>query len=225
MSAFSRMEVYTGLYRTGLLPLFYNRDIDTAFSITAACINGGAAAVEFTNRGDFAIDVFSALVKRCAKEFPGAVIGVGSVSDPYTAALFISHGAAFVVGPSFNADTARLCNRKRIAYIPGCMSVTEIQTAEESGCEIIKIFPGETLGPEFIKAVKGPLPNTSLMPTGGVLPEEKSLKEWFDAGAACVGLGSQLIKKEYVDGGAFYRIEEQVKKCLQSISAVKPAAK
>jgi 2-dehydro-3-deoxyphosphogluconate aldolase / (4S)-4-hydroxy-2-oxoglutarate aldolase len=206
----------------GMVPLFYNGKVDSARNIATALANGGAHALEFTNRGDFAIDVFGDLVKQSANDNPDLIIGVGSVEDAATAALFIAHGANFVVGPSFDEETARLCNRRKIAYMPGCGTVTEITNAEEWGVEVVKLFPGETVGgPDFVKAVLGPRPWSRLMPTGGVNPEDENLRSWFSAGVACVGLGSKLIRPDWIKAGNFDAIQDLTRNALQMIQSIR----
>lgn len=214
MARYRRLETLVTIEKTGIIPLFYSQDIAAAKGILSACVKGGAPVVEFTNRGDFAADVFAELELFAKKELPGLILGAGSIVDAPTAALYISRGANFIVGPCFSEEVARLCNVRRIPYMPGCMTLTEIQKAAEFGCEIAKIFPGETAGPEFIKAVKGPIPHASLMPTGGVQPTKESLAAWFGAGASCVGLGSQLISKELVEKKDFLTLEKKVAECV-----------
>ena len=214
MARYRRLETLVTIEKTGIIPLFYHHDVTAAKGIVTACVQGGAAAVEFTNRGDFAIDIFSELELFAKKELQGLILGAGSIVDAPTAALYISRGANFIVGPCFSEDVARLCNLRRIPYMPGCMTLTEIQRAHEFGCEIVKVFPGETAGPAFIKAVKGPIPHASLMPTGGVQPTRESLASWFGAGAACVGLGSQLISKELIEKKDFGSLGKKVSECV-----------
>jgi 2-dehydro-3-deoxyphosphogluconate aldolase / (4S)-4-hydroxy-2-oxoglutarate aldolase len=220
MARFDRLTVFNTILADGLVPLFYNNSPDAAKKIASALGAGGCRTLEFTNRGDFAIEVFSELAKHCIAANSDLILGVGSVEDAATAALFIAHGANFVVGPHFNEEIARLCNRRKIAYLPGCASVTEIATAEEWGAEIVKVFPGETIGgPAFVKAVLGPRPWSRIMPTGGV--DEGNLREWFNAGVACVGMGSHLIRGEWVKGGNFDAIEAQVRTVLDHISHIR----
>ncbi len=222
MARFDRLTVLNTILADGLVPLFYHSSVDTTQQVGAALAKGGAHALEFTNRGDFAIDVFSALAKQSAKDNPDLMIGVGSVEDAPTAALFIAHGANFVVGPSFDEETARLCNRHKIAYMPGCGTVTEIAKAEEWGVEIVKVFPGETVGgSDFVKAVLGPRPWSRLMPTGGVNPEEENLRSWFSAGVACVGMGSKLIRSDWIKAGNFGAIQDLTQNALQMIRSVR----
>ena len=181
---------------SGIVPLFYHPEIDVARSVLKACYDGGARLMEFTNRGDFALEIFTDLIKYSIKELPGMIIGIGSVSDAASASQFMLQGANFIVTPVFRKDIAIVCNRRKVLWSPGCGSLTEISIAEEMGCELVKLFPGNIYGPGFIKAIKGPQPWTSIMPTGGVTIEEGNLRTWFEAGVTCVGLGSKLISKE-----------------------------
>ena len=199
MARFDRLAVLNAIVDSGLVPVFYNSDLEVAKQIVAACAEGGATVVEFTNRGDRAWEVFTPLVEWVEKAQPKLILGVGSVIDAPTAALYISSGANFVVGPVLNAEVARLCNRRKIAYMPGCGSASEISQAEELGVEIVKVFPGTQVGgPGFVKAILGPTPWTRIMPTGGVDASEESIRAWFEAGVACVGIGSRLITRQLV---------------------------
>jgi 2-dehydro-3-deoxyphosphogluconate aldolase/(4S)-4-hydroxy-2-oxoglutarate aldolase len=222
MARFDRMTVLNAVLQEGLVPLFYNKNVETAQLIAAAMAMGGGHVLEFTNRGDFAIEVFSALVKHCAQAHPDLIVGTGSVEDAPTAALYIAHGSNFIVGPNFNAEVARVCNRRKIPYVPGCATATEIATAEEWGAEIVKIFPGGTVGgPAFVKAVLGPRPWTRIMPSSGVSPDEENLRGWFQAGAACVGMGSNLVRKEWVQAGNFDAIQQKVTTALDLIRSIR----
>ncbi|MBT3671054.1 MAG: bifunctional 4-hydroxy-2-oxoglutarate aldolase/2-dehydro-3-deoxy-phosphogluconate aldolase [Chloroflexi bacterium] len=214
MAKHNRMQVLTNMIETGLIPVFYNKNIETAEKIIKACLDGGIRSIEFTNRGDQAHIVFGELIRRFEDD-ERCILGVGSVLDPGTASLYIQLGANFVVGPVLNPEVAKICNRRKIAYSPGCGSLTEISTAEELGVEICKIFPGKQVGgPEFVKAIRGPMPWTRLMPTGGVSPTKENLKEWFDAGVACVGMGSKLVTKEAVSAGDFSSITQKARQSL-----------
>jgi 2-dehydro-3-deoxyphosphogluconate aldolase/(4S)-4-hydroxy-2-oxoglutarate aldolase len=204
MARFKRLQVLNTMIKTGLVPVFYSADLEVAKAVAGACVEGGCPVLEFTNRGDHAWEVFSALETYCAKAHPQLVLGVGSIVDPGTASLYINCGASFVVGPMLNADVAKACNRRKVAYSPGCGSASEVSTAEELGCEIVKIFPGESVGgPTFVKSLLGPCPWSCIMPTGGVDATPESLKAWFDAGVVCVGMGSNLITKELLKAGDY----------------------
>lgn len=221
MARFTRLEVYNTMINTGLVPVFYNADVEVAKKVVEACSAGGAKVVEFTNRGDFAPEVFKQLSQYFGKTSPEIILGAGSVIDEPTAALYIAYGANFVVGPLLNETIARLCNRRKVAYIPGCGSVSEISYAEELGAEIVKIFPGDSVGgPGFVKAVLGPCPWTRIMPTGGVDATEESIKAWFEAGVSCVGIGSKLIRKDLVAAGNWAEITALVRQVVDWIKNV-----
>jgi 2-dehydro-3-deoxyphosphogluconate aldolase/(4S)-4-hydroxy-2-oxoglutarate aldolase len=199
MTLSARLEVLVTVVETGVLPLFYTDDADRASRITGALRSGGARAIEFTDRGAGAWSVFSTLTASAARHDPEAILGAGSIRDAYAADRFIAAGARFIVGPSFNAEVARLCNRRRVPYLPGCATPTEIVTAEESGVELVKVFPGDSLGASFVRAIRGPLPETQVVVTGGVAATEASVNEWIGAGAACLGFGSALVSRAHTD--------------------------
>lgn len=215
MARFDRLTVYQTLIGTGLVPLFYSGDVAEAKAVASAVADGGAPVLEFTNRGEKALSVFAEVVNAN----PKVIVGVGSVLDAPTAALFIAHGANFIVGPVFNPEVARLCNRRKIAYMPGCGSASEISTAEEYGVEIAKVFPGESVGgPGFIKAILGPMPWSRLMPTGGVEATPESIGQWIKAGSVAVGLGSNLMRKEWLTARNYDAIRDLTRQCLTYVS-------
>lgn len=219
MARYTRLQVYDAMLTTGLVPLFYHDDPMVAQEIVKAVSNGGARVLEFTNRGEKALPVFSHVNSYIVDTKLPIILGVGSVVDAPTAALYIAHGANFIVGPLFNPEVARLCNRRKIAYLPGCATVAEISAAEEAGVEIVKVFPGETVGgPAFIKAVLGPLPWTRLMPTGGVEATRESVQSWLKAGACCVGLGSNLVRKDWVAVKNYQAMQETTSSILKWIA-------
>lgn len=215
MARFTRLEVLNTLIDTGLVPLFYHPDVEVSREVVKAVLAGGARVLEFTNRGDFAHQVFTELSQYCAREAREMVLGVGSVVDAPTAAMYMASGANFVVGPNLNPEVARVCNRRKVTYMPGCATVNEIGQAEELGVEICKIFPGGSVGgPGFVKAVLAPCPWTRIMPTGGVEATEESVKAWINAGAACIGMGSNLIRKEWLASKDWDAIASNVRRVL-----------
>lgn len=221
MAQYSRIEVVKVMQETGMVPLFYHSDIELGKKVLKACYDGGARLMEFTARGDFAFEVFSELNKFAIKELPGMIMGVGSITDAGAASMFMQMGANFIVTPSLREDIAIVCNRRKVLWSPGCGSLTEINKAEELGCEVVKLFPGSTYGPGFVKAIRGPQPWTSVMPTGGVSTEESNLKGWFDAGVTCVGMGSKLISKTILEKKDYKGLEELVKNTLEIIRRLK----
>jgi len=221
MAKFSKLDVLQMVKTQGMMPLFYHPDLTIGKQVIKACYEGGARLLEFTNRGDFAHEVFGELNKYCAQELPEMIMGVGSINDAGTASLFMQLGANFIVSASLREDIAKVCNRRKVPYMPGCGTLTEIGKAEELGCDIVKLFPGSVYGPGFIKAIKGPQPWTNIMPTGGVAPTEENLSAWFDAGAICVGMGSKLIAKQLIKDGDFEQLKIKTTEALQIIQDVK----
>jgi 2-dehydro-3-deoxyphosphogluconate aldolase/(4S)-4-hydroxy-2-oxoglutarate aldolase len=222
MAQYSRLEVAEAMKETGLVPLFYHPDIEISKEVVKACYDGGARLLEFTARGDFAHEVFGELVKYATKELPGMILGVGSVTDGAAASRFMSIGANFIVTPVLREDIAIVCNRRKVLWSPGCGTLNEIARAEELGCEIVKLFPGDIYGPNFVKGIKGPQPWTSIMPSGGVSPNEENLGAWFKAGVTCVGMGSQLIKK---NGKGIYDLAEISRLVALSLAIIQRASK
>ena len=221
MAQYTRIEVASIMKEQGMVPLFYHPNIPLGKKILKACYDGGARLLEFTARGDFAYEVFLELHKYAIKELPGMVMGVGSITDAAAASLFMQMGANFIVTPSLREDIAKVCNRRKVLWSPGCGTLTEINNAEELGCEIVKLFPGATYGPGFVKAIKGPQPWTSIMPTGGVSTEETNLKGWFDAGVTCVGMGSKLISKAVLEKEDYDGLKIKVKETLALIKKLR----
>lgn len=221
MAKYNKMQVLSAMKETGMVPVFYHEDIETAKAVAKACHEGGVRAFEFTNRGDFAHEVFGELVKFANRELPGTIIGVGSVVDPGTAALYIQLGANFVVGPLFNPAIAPVCNRRLIPYCPGCGSVSEIGAAQELGCDLCKVFPGDVLGPAFVKGLRAPMPWSQIMVTGGVRPTRENLEGWFKAGVTCVGMGSNLFPKDVMEAGDWGKITELCRSALEIIKEVR----
>lgn len=221
MAKYNKLQVIQTFKDTGIVPVFYNADVEVAKNVVKACYEGGIRAFEFTNRGDFAQEVFAELVKFANKELPGMIMGVGSVVDPATAALYIQLGANFVVGPVFNPAIAPICNRRLIPYSPGCGSVSEVSAAQEAGCDVCKVFPGDVLGPAFVKDLRGPMPWSQIMVTGGVKPEKSNLEAWFKAGATCVGMGSNLFPKDAIAAKDWGRITALCKEAIEIVKQVK----
>ncbi|MCP9199082.1 bifunctional 4-hydroxy-2-oxoglutarate aldolase/2-dehydro-3-deoxy-phosphogluconate aldolase [Gramella sp. GC03-9] len=221
MKNYSRAEIAVLFKETGLVPLFYDKEAETVKKVVKALYEGGARLFEFTSRGDFAHEVFSEVVKYSQKECPEMLLGVGSVTDGAEASRYIAMGAKFVVSPVFRKDVVKVCNRRKVLYLPGCGTLEEIGKAEEWGCEIVKLFPASVYEPEFVKAVMGPQPWTAIMPSGGVTTERDNLKAWFDAGVTCVGMGSSLIKKNISTEKDFNELQNKVSRLIQVISELR----
>lgn len=222
MARYRRLQTLNLMHEIGMVPIFYEADPEVARQLVAACADGGARLVELTNRGDHALDVFRQVSQWAAVERPDVVLGAGTILDAPTAALYLAAGANFIVAPSLDEDVARLCNARKIPYLPGCGSVTEIQRAHTLGVEICKLFPaGEVGGPAFVKNVRGPLPWLDIMATGGVSPTKESLGAWFGAGVACVGMGSNLFPADLVAKRDYAAIAARVRDVLALIRAVR----
>lgn len=209
------------MQETGMVPVFYSNDLEVAKNVVKACYAGGVRAFEFTNRGEFAHEVFGELVKYAAKECPEMIMGIGSIVDAPTAALYIQLGANFIVGPLFNPEIAKVANRRLVAYAPGCGTVSEVGFAQEAGCDLCKVFPGDVVGPGFVKGLKAPMPWSNLMVTGGVKPEEANLKGWFDAGVTCVGMGSNLFPADMIKAANWNGITALCADALEIIKRVR----
>lgn len=217
MKRVTRLDVLTTILEQRVVPLFYHQDRGIAKKVAAAIANGGGRLLEFTNRGEGALSTFGELVEHCRKYHPDLIIGVGSVETAEEAALFVAHGAQFVVSPILNEECARALNRRKIAYLPGCQTLSEIARAEELGSEIVKLFPAASLGPEFIRAVLAPRPWSRIMPTGGVTLD--NMQDWLTAGAAAVGLGSDLVRKEWLATEDYTAVTRAVEAALDHARA------
>lgn len=218
MARFNKIQVIAAMSATGMIPVYYNGDIELAKQIVKSCYDGGVRVFEFTNRSDFAHEVFAELMKFTIRECPELILGIGSIVDAGTASLFIQLGANFVVGPLFNPDIAKVCNRRLIPYIPGCGTVSEIGIAQESGCDVCKIFPAGCIGgPSFVQNIKAPMPWTMIMATGAVEPDEVNLAAWFKAGVTCVGMGSKLFPKKAIENKDWHVITTLCQNALSYI--------
>jgi 2-dehydro-3-deoxyphosphogluconate aldolase/(4S)-4-hydroxy-2-oxoglutarate aldolase len=214
MTDLPRLTVAKTITDIGLIPVFHNGDIEVAKAVVKACVDGGARVAEYTNRGSRASDVFSELSEWRDDELPRCILGAGTIMDPETATTYINDGADYIVGPTLNRETALTCNRRKVLYIPGCQTPTEITEAERLGADIIKLFPASVATPRFIKAVHGPMPHTRLMPSGGVKYDRDGIAEWIEAGAVALNMGSDLIRKDLVREGRYAEIRDRVRQCL-----------
>ncbi|MDE7347341.1 MAG: bifunctional 4-hydroxy-2-oxoglutarate aldolase/2-dehydro-3-deoxy-phosphogluconate aldolase [Muribaculaceae bacterium] len=221
MAKFDKQQVLAKMAEAPMVPVFYHKDAEVTKAVVKACYDGGVRAFEFTNRGDFAHEIFAEVIKFAAKECPDMAIGVGSIVEPAAASLYIQQGACFVVGPLFNPEVAKVCNRRLVPYTPGCGTVSEIGFAQELGCDLCKVFPGDVLGPKFVKGLLAPMPWSKIMVTGGVEPTEDNLKSWFAAGVYCVGMGSKLFPKDKVAAGDWQYVTDKCREALDIISKIK----
>ena len=221
MAKFDKQQVLAKMAEAPMVPVFYHKDAEVAKSVIKACYDGGVRAFEFTTRGDFAHEIFNEVVKFAAKECPEMAIGVGSIVEPAAASLYIQMGACFVVGPLFNPEVAKVCNRRLVPYTPGCGTVSEIGFAQELGSDLCKVFPGDVLGPKFVKGLLAPMPWSKIMVTGGVEPTEENLKGWFAAGVYCVGMGSKLFPKDKVAAGDWQYITDKCREALAIIAKLR----
>ena len=220
MAKYNKIQVLDAMMSTGIVPVFYNADLEVSKNVLKACYEGGIRAFEFANRGDFAHEVFGELVKYANSELPGMILGIGSVVDPGTASLYLQLGANFVVGPLFNPEIAPICNRRLVPYCPGCGSVSEVGAAQETGCDLCKIFPGDVLGTKLVKGLMAPMPWSKLMVTGGVSPDEENLTSWIKAGVYCVGMGSKLFPKDVIAAENWQAISD---KCAEALGYIAKA--
>ena len=220
-----RIDVALKMRESGVIPLYYNPDIEVMKEVISACYRGGMKIFEFTNRGDLAHELFADLVKWSRKELPDLLLGVGTIVDAGTCSLYIQLGAKFVVSPLLNEEMARVCNRRKVMWMPGCASASEIGKAEELGAEVVKLFPGPTVGgAKFLKAYLGPCPWSNIMPSGGVSPTRENLSEWFSAGAFCVGMGSQMISGEIITNKDYKKLEETARFAMEIVRELKGQA-
>ncbi|MGV4460479.1 bifunctional 4-hydroxy-2-oxoglutarate aldolase/2-dehydro-3-deoxy-phosphogluconate aldolase [Ornithobacterium rhinotracheale] len=217
MAKFSKIQTLTKVAETGMVPVFYHTDVEVAKKVIKACYDGGVRAFEFTNRGDFAHETFAEAVKFVREECPELAIGIGSIVDVPTAALYLQLGADFIVGPLLNPEIPKVCNRRLVPYIPGCSTVSEVGLAQELGCDVCKVFPGDVVGANFVKSLLAPLPWSQIMVTGGVEPTQESMKKWFSAGVKSVGMGSKLFPKDKIANEQWSEISEICRNTLQYI--------
>ncbi|MCT4645109.1 MAG: bifunctional 4-hydroxy-2-oxoglutarate aldolase/2-dehydro-3-deoxy-phosphogluconate aldolase [Carboxylicivirga sp.] len=222
MAKYTRIEVYQAMKETGVVPVFYNADIEVCKNVLKACYNGGIRVFEFVNRGDFAHELFAELNTYALAELPGMILGAGSVVEEGTTALYIQNGANFIVSPLLNENMAKICNRRKVMWSPGCGTISEIGKAQELGAEVVKVFPAsEVGGPSFVKAVKAPMPWTDIMPTGGVTCDKENLELWFAAGVTCVGMGSNLFPKEIMASKNYEALEEKARELVETIKCLR----
>ena len=220
MANFSNDTIQQAMKSSGMIPVFFNADIEVAKGVLDAAYKGGVRVFEFTNRGENAFQVFAELLKH-AQKYPDLMLGIGTIMDAATTQKFISAGAHFIVSPILKQEMAAVCHKENKLWIPGCATLTEIVTAKDLGAKVIKIFPGSVLGPGFVSSIMPVVPGLQLMPTGGVEPTEANLSAWFKAGVICVGMGSQLFTKEVIDTKNWAKLEQSVADALAIIVKIR----
>jgi len=206
--------------QAGIMPIFFNPEENICLKLLEAAYEGGIRVIEMVNRGKEAPSIFPA-IRKLADQMPGLSLGIGTIYHPWEAEMFSELGAEFIVAPVMNPKLGEYCKNANLPWIPGCGTVTEVFFAQEIGAELVKIYPANVLTPAFVKSVHAVLPNVEIIPTGGVEPNAVSIKEWFDAGVLCVGMGSQLFKKELIEKGAYSEIRDIIKNALAIINAIK----
>ncbi len=215
MARHRKIDVLQGVIEQKVIPLFYHGDVDIAFELVKACVEGGARVIEFTNRGDHAYEVFKEVEKKAARELPEVILGIGSVIDAATASLYLASGANFVVAPCLEPEVAITCNARKIPYMPGCQTLSEIHQAHKLGVDIVKLFPGGANGgASFVSGILAPCPWIQILPTGGVEPTKESMEPWFKAGITACGMGSKLIQKQLVENKKYSEISAKVRKAI-----------
>jgi len=226
MGRYKKHETLQVMRDTRLVGLFHNGDPETALDILKCCSAGGLRVVEFVNRGDGAPEIFARLAKAVKTDYPDIVLGAGSVLEGATAGQYINMGADFIVSPCMSEDAAKVCNARKIPYMPGCGTASEIMNAHLLGVDICKLFPGGASGgPALIKGVLAPMPFAEIMPTGGVEPTEENCRAWFDAGAVSVGMGSKLIDSKMVSEKRFDELTDKIRECVYMINKLKGACR
>ncbi|MEN8113288.1 MAG: bifunctional 4-hydroxy-2-oxoglutarate aldolase/2-dehydro-3-deoxy-phosphogluconate aldolase [Actinomycetota bacterium] len=211
MALHDKSTVLATIRRDGVVPVFHSDNPHLARAVATSVVDGGLSTIEFTNRGDGAMEVFGTFARWARKHQPTLVLGVGSVIEASTASLAIDLGAEFVFGPSLSAEVSSVCNARNVPYVPGCGTVSEILAAYRLGSDIVKLFPAGSIGgPAFLSAIRAPCPWISAIPTGGVEPTVESMQPWFDAGAAAVGIGSKLLASEALEEGNWDGLRERV---------------
>ena len=214
-------QIADAIITQGMLPLYFNPDETVSVDILKAMYRAGIKAVEYTNRGEAALANFKKMVEARNTEMPGMLLGVGTIKNLQTAKDYMAAGADFLVSPGFVKEVADYAVANDIFYAPGCMTPSEIITAENSGITFIKLFPGNMLGPEFLSGIKDIFPKLLFMPTGGVDTTKENIEGWFKAGVCAVGMGSKLISKKLMEAKDYAIIEKITKEVLALIGTMK----
>jgi 2-dehydro-3-deoxyphosphogluconate aldolase / (4S)-4-hydroxy-2-oxoglutarate aldolase len=216
-----RTEIVNIITTQGLLPLYFHTDEMVSVDVLKALYSAGCRVVEYTNRGKEALDNFRKLRSVCDNELKNMQLGAGTIKDANAAEKFIDAGADFLISPGLVEDVFDVAYSNKILWIPGCMTATEIIKAEQFGIQLIKLFPGNILGPSYVSAIKDIFPDLLFMPTGGVELEKQNLQNWFDAGVCAVGLGSKLISKSLLENKEYKKITSLTKEALLIIDTIK----
>ena len=216
-----KAELLALIPKQGILPLFFNKDADVSISILKALYAAGIRTVEYTNRGEAALQNFGKMKAVCDTELKGMYLGIGTIKDATAAKAFIDAGADYLISPGLVEDAARVAEEKNMLWVPGCMTPSEIIRAEQLGAKVIKLFPGNILGPGFLSAIKELFPNLLFMPTGGVDVDKENLSGWFKAGVCAVGMGSKLISKPLMEAKDYGKIESLTKEVMATIQSVR----
>jgi len=218
-----KSEILQLIPEQGLLPLFFYKDADVSVEVLKALYEAGIRTVEYTNRGEAALKNFEKLREACDNELEGMYLGVGTIKDADAARNFIDAGADYIISPGLVKDAIKVAEKRDILWIPGCMTPTEIIRAEKLGAKIVKLFPGNLLGPSFLSAIKELFPGLLFMPTGGVEVERENLSGWFKAGVCAVGMGSKLITKQSLENRDYAKITELTRQAIEIINSVRSA--
>jgi 2-dehydro-3-deoxyphosphogluconate aldolase/(4S)-4-hydroxy-2-oxoglutarate aldolase len=216
-----KSEIVKLIPEQGLLPLFYNKDAEVSVEVLRALYKAGIRSVEYTNRGEAALQNFKKLREVCDKEMVGMYLGVGTIKNAKAAEHFIEAGADYIISPGLVKEVAKLADKEDMLWVPGCMTPTEIIRAEKLGAKMIKLFPGNLLGPSFLSAVKELFPDLLFMPTGGVEVDRENISGWFKAGVCAVGMGSKLITKQAMENRDYEKITELTRQAMDIIKGVR----
>lgn len=221
----SNQQLIGQMSEQGLLPLFYHADAQVCTAVVKALYGAGIRVVEFTNRGAQALENLKQLHQLRLRELPDLIIGAGTITTADQANRFLDAGADFLVSPVFDNDVCDVAYLRKVLWVPGCMTPTEIHVAAQAGIQLIKLFPGSVLGPGFVQAIRELFPQIKFMPTGGVESTAENLGAWFKAGVVAVGMGSQLITKEALAAGDYARVSSKTAGALEIIHAIRQSAK
>ena len=217
-----KSELLQLIPQQGILPLYFYKDTEVSIQVLKALFNAGIRTVEYTNRGEAALKNFKEMRRVCDTELNGMYLGVGTIKDSASAQAFIDAGADYIISPGLVEDAIKVADKNGIFWVPGCMTPSEIIRAEQLGAKMVKLFPGNILGPSFVSAIKELFPNLLFMPTGGVDLDKENISGWFKAGVCAVGMGSKLISKQLLEQKDYAKIEELTREAISIIKSIKP---